>query len=118
MPVVAEFEIAEGGEDYGLAGGCVELREEIVVLHGFEELALVVFGIFGGEVSGFVVEDGAFHDEDAALTPLADGHFVDEVAFGEVAGFEVGAGGFDERAEKAGTLEGYGYEGEVGLAGF
>ena len=71
--------------------------EVIEILVRFGWLAIGHHRRLPGEGCELVLVDGLFHAVDAEEAPFVDCHFVDVVAFGEVAGAEVGARGFDER---------------------
>jgi len=115
---VAGVEAAESGEDNGVGFGGVRHGEVIDVLVGHEHVAVGVSGDERLEGAVLVLEDGLFHERDTKGSPFGEGEFIDEVALGEVAGLEVGAGFEDEVAKKVEAFCADGEEADFAKDGF
>ena len=90
------FETAQSRQNDGVALGGVRLSEVVKVLVRFERVAFVIEFRMRNEAGGLVLVDGFFHAIDAKKPPFIDGHFVDKVAFREIARTEVVARSFDK----------------------
>lgn len=106
---IAGVEAAESGEDDGVRFGRVGHGEVVDVLVGQERFAVGVAWRARAEGAVLMLEDGLFHEGDAADAPFGDGKIIDEMTLGKVARVQVGAGGGDEFGEVAGA---FGADGE------
>jgi hypothetical protein len=104
VPVVAGFEAREGGKDHAVLVWRVTHGVEVHVVRGVEFGAgpgdVGIDGTVFGDLFGRQVPvNRGLHGEDAEVPPFAHGEFVDEMSFGEVAGFELETRVVDEAAE-------------------
>ena len=94
--MVAGFETAERFENLAVAVDGVCHGEVVEVLVGLEGVAVGVERVLRIEAGGLVLKDGGLHNADPETAPLGEGELVNEAAFDEVAGPEIGAGGVEK----------------------
>ena len=99
LTVEAGFETAESGENDTVEERRVSLREVIQIFVRLRAGAIGAQRSLRGECGVPVLVHGLLHAVNPEEAPFIESHFVDEMALGEVAGPEVGAGSFEEGAE-------------------
>jgi len=112
------FEATEGSQNDGVAVGGVGHGEVEYVFIGFDPFAVRIFTLFRLKECVLVVIYGFFHEDGAETAPFGDGHFVNEMPLGKVAGRHIGTSGVDDFEQSAFAFDTDGDEPEVSFAGW